>query len=70
MSIAVYKRLTVVLAVGCVGLVALCGSLFWNYGSLKIHVAFASEESQIFDQMKMRALHGDAAEAADCLGKR
>ncbi|MFO0919244.1 MAG: hypothetical protein U0872_13145 [Planctomycetaceae bacterium] len=67
MSISGYKRLTIVFGVACVGLVVLCGSLFWSYGSLKIRVAFASEQTQIFDEMRTRALQGDAAEAADCL---
>ena len=67
MSISGYKRLMIVYGVACIGLVVLCGSLFWSYGSLKIRVAFASEQTQIFDEMRTRALQSDAAEAAGCL---
>jgi hypothetical protein len=67
MSIPGYKRVTIVLGVVCVGLVVLSGWLFWSYGWLKVRVAFASEQTQIFDEMRTRALQSDAAEAASCL---
>lgn len=67
MSISGYKRLTVTLGIVCVGLLVLYGLLFWSYGWLKVQVAFASEQTQIFDEMRTRALQSDAAEAADCL---
>lgn len=41
--------------------------LFWSYGSLKIRVAFASEQIKIFDEMRTRALTSDPAGAAGCL---
>ncbi len=67
MSVPGYKRLTIVLGVICAGLLVLYGSLFWSYGWLKIRVAFASEQTQIFDEMRSRALQSDAAGAAGCL---
>lgn len=67
MSITSYKRLTIALGVVCVGLLVLYGCLFWSYGWLKIQVAFASEQTQIFDQMRVQALQSDAAGAAGCL---
>jgi len=67
MNNSAYKRLTVSLGLSGVGLVVLCGCLFWNYGWLKIHVAFASEQTQIFDEMRSKALQSDAASAAGCL---
>jgi hypothetical protein len=67
MSISGYKRLAVALGVACVGLLVLCGSLFWSYGWLKIQVAFASEQTQIFDEMRSKALQSNAASAAECL---
>ena len=67
MSIPGYKRLTIALGVVCVGLVVLCGSLFWSHGLLKIRVAWASEQTKIFDEMRTRALQSDAAGAAGCL---
>jgi hypothetical protein len=67
MSISGYKRLTITLGVASVGLLVLCGSLFWSYGWLTVRVAFASEQTQVFDEMRTRALQSDAAEAAGCL---
>jgi hypothetical protein len=67
MSIPGYKRLTISLVLVCVGLLVLSGSLFWRYGWLKIQVAFASEQTHIFDEMRTRALESDATGAASCL---
>ena len=67
MSISGYKRLTIVLGVLCVGLVILCGSLFWSHGWLTIRVAWASEQTKIFDEMRTRALTSDPAGAVGCL---
>jgi hypothetical protein len=67
MSISGYKRLTIALAVTCVGLLILCGSLFWSHGWLTIRVAWASEQTKIFDDMRTQALQSDAAGAAGCL---
>ena len=67
MTISGYKRLTIALGVGCVGLAILCGSLFWSHGWLTIRVAFASEQTQIFDEMRTKALQSDAAGAAGFL---
>jgi hypothetical protein len=67
MSITNHKRLTIALGVVCVGLLILSGCLFWSYGWLKIQVAFASEQTQIFDDMRAKALQSEAAGAAGCL---
>jgi hypothetical protein len=67
MTIPGYKRLTITLSLACVVLVVLYGCLFLNYGSLKIEVAFASEQTQIFEEMRTQALQSDAAGAATCL---
>jgi hypothetical protein len=67
MSIPGYKRLTIVLGVICAGLLVLYGSLFWSYGWLKIRVAFASEQTQIFDDMRAQALQSDPTGAVGCL---
>src|SRR6266404_7940002 len=67
MSIRGHKRLTVALGVVCVGFVVLLGCLFWSHGWLKIRVAFASEQTQIFEEMRTKALQSDAAGAAGCL---
>jgi len=67
MSIPGYKRLTIVLGVVCVGLLVLYGCLFWSYGWLKVRVTFASEQTQIFEEMRTQALQSDATGAAGCL---
>jgi len=67
MSIASHKRWAIALGVACAGLLVLNGCLFWSYGWLKIQVAFASEQTQNFDEMRQKALRSDAAEAAGCL---
>jgi hypothetical protein len=67
MSIASYKRLTIVLGLVCVGLMVICGSLFWSDGWLRIRVAWASEQTKIFDEMRTRALTNDVAGAAESL---
>lgn len=61
------KRLTIGLTAACAALVVVCGCLLWNYGWLKIRVAFASEQTQIFDDMRAKALQSDPAGAAGCL---
>jgi hypothetical protein len=67
MSIPGYKRLTILLGVVCVGLTVLCSLLFWNYGRLTIRVVFADEQTQIFEEMRTKALRSDAVDAAGCL---
>lgn len=56
MHIPASKRVTVVLALFCAGLVVLGICLFWNYGVLRIRVAFANEQIQMFEEMRLRAL--------------
>ncbi len=67
MSITGYKRLSIALSLVCVGLVVLSGCLYWNYASTTIRVAFASEQTKIFEEMRTRALQTDATGAAACL---
>lgn len=67
MSISGYKRLTIALGVVCVGLLVLCGFLFWSHGWLTIRVAWASEQTKIFDEMRTQALQSDPAGAVRCL---
>jgi hypothetical protein len=44
-----------------------CGWLFWNDDWLTIHVTFASEQTQIFEDMRAKALKSGITKAADCL---
>lgn len=67
MTIPASKRATILLSGLCIGLLVLSGSMFWHYGLLKIRVAFASEQINIFDEMRTKALHSDAAGAAGYL---
>lgn len=48
-------------------LVVISAVLFWNYSLLKIRVAWANAEIQIFDEMCIKARQGDAKNAANCL---
>src|SRR5688572_24839304 len=67
MSKSFYQHLAVLLGVVCFGLMVLCGWLFWKHGWLTIRVAFASEQTQIFEDMRTKALQNDSGTAADCL---
>ena len=50
-----------------VGLLVLCGCLFWSHGWLTVRVAWASEQTKILAEMRTQALQNDAAGAAGCL---
>jgi len=67
MSISSYKRLTVILSVLCVGLVVLCGSLYWSHILLKVRVGWAFGQTEIFEQMRTQALRSGPAGASSCL---
>jgi hypothetical protein len=67
MNILGYKPLTIALSLACVGLIVLSGCLLWSYGRLKIRVAFASEQTRIFEEMRTQALQSDSTVAAGCL---
>ena len=67
MSISGHKRSTIVLGVICIGLLVLCATLFWNMGWLTIRVAWASEQTGIFDEMRTQALQSDPVDGVRCL---
>ncbi len=67
MNLVGYKRVTVVLGVMCLGLVILTIALFLDYAPMKLRLAFASEQTQIFEEMRTKALKSGVAEAAGCL---
>lgn len=67
MSTSGYKRLAGILAALCALLAIFCISLCILYAPLKLRVAFASEQVYIFDEMRDKALHLEAAGAAGCL---
>ena len=51
----------------CTGLVVLSVCLFWRYGLLRTRIAFAVEQTQIFEEMRLRVLQTPPSEAAGCL---
>src|ERR1041385_733725 len=67
MTITQYKCLTITLIVAVVLSLALNASLFWNYSRLRIEGAFAAEQTEIFEEMRVRALQSDPVGAASSL---
>jgi hypothetical protein len=67
MTITGYKRLVIGLSVALLLVLALAAKLFWDTGMLQVQVAFASEQTGIFDSMRTQALSSDAAGAAGSL---
>jgi hypothetical protein len=67
MTVSNHKRVTIVLVLACLGLLVLCGSLFWSHGVLKLRVALASQQTKIFEDMRSRVLQSDARGAVECL---
>lgn len=47
--------------------VTLCGTLAWKHTMLGLHVAFASGQFSIFEEMRVKALKSNPTEAAGCL---
>jgi hypothetical protein len=67
MSVSGYKRLMVALAVLCGLLAVVSVALFIGYAPLKLRLALASEQIQVFDEMRAKALYANASGAAGCL---
>jgi hypothetical protein len=61
------KRSTIVLSFVMASLALLLALTFWQYAWLQLRVAFAKEQTEIFHEMRAKALQSDATEAADCL---
>jgi hypothetical protein len=61
---------TFALAASAAQLLAPAAWLGWELARLRIEVAFAEEQTAIFEAMHARAVRSDAAEAAGCLGGR
>ena len=67
MTITQYKRLTITLTIAVILLSALNILFFWRYSWQHIEVAFASEQTKIFEEMRVRALESDPVAAAGYL---
>lgn len=61
------KASKVVFAGIVIALIALLGAVYWQYSLLKLHVAFANGQTQIFSDMLNKALQSDVSGAAGCL---
>ena len=59
--------LLVLVGLGALLLAILLGWQSWNYGRLKIEVAFAEEQTRIFEDMRQQALGGSPSGAAESL---
>jgi hypothetical protein len=67
MTITGYRRFTIVLTALAILLAGLSVWLLWELSWLRVHLAFATEQTEIFQEMRARALRSDVAEAAGCL---
>lgn len=67
MSATSFKRPFLFLLVASLLLLVLYGKCCWDYGSLSIRVAFAEEQMEIFEEMRVKAAQSDAPEAVRCL---
>jgi hypothetical protein len=67
MTISGYKRLTIALASACFALLMLSGSLIWRHEYLKIRISLASEQTKIFNEMRIQALKSAPEDAANSL---
>lgn len=70
MTILGYKRVTVILSIVCVALVAASVSLFVGYAPLKLRLMMASEQVHIFEEMRSRALQGSPSSRCRCGAER
>ena len=59
-----YKRLTVALAIACLGLAVSSGFFLYRYQLLSIRVFWACQQSVEFHATRLHALRSDAATAA------
>jgi hypothetical protein len=67
MTITGYRRLTIALTVLVILFAGLTVWLIWELSWLRVRLAFATEQTEIFQEMRARALRSDVAEAASCL---
>ncbi|HEX3799587.1 MAG TPA: hypothetical protein VH413_12885 [Verrucomicrobiae bacterium] len=59
--------MTIGLGVFCAVLMVMYGYLFWSYGWLNIRVAFADDQTQIFEDAWKHAMQSDPAGAIEGL---
>ena len=61
------SRLNILFALSTVLLLSLLIWQSWNFGRLQLEVAFAEDQTRIFDDMRQKALQADAVGAAEFL---
>ena len=67
MNLSGYRRATTVLAIACTGLVGIAVYLFVQYAPLRLRLMLATEQVEIFEAMRARAIQGGPTDAAGCL---
>jgi hypothetical protein len=66
-AVSAPRRRALTLSLGAAALLLLCGWLVWRLARLSLEARFADDQTAIIDEMRARALAGDAQEAAQCL---
>jgi hypothetical protein len=67
MSTPDYRLLSIALTILVFLFAGLLIWLGWEFLWLRLHLSFASDQTEIFQEMRDRALRSDVAEAAGCL---
>ena len=68
MSWTTCRKIAVALGIACLLLVVLLGDVGWRYFRRGVEVAFAGEQTAIFDDMRIQALASQSPEKVkDCL---
>jgi hypothetical protein len=62
-----YKRLVITLSAALLLVLGLAAKLLWDAAQLQLRVAFAEEQTGIFDSMRTQALSSDVTGAAGSL---
>lgn len=65
MTIIGYQRVTIVLSIVCVALLALSAALIIHFLPLEMRVVMARSQVQLFDEMREQALQASASGTAD-----
>jgi hypothetical protein len=67
MTVTGFRQLSITLTVLVILFAGLCVWQGWGFLWLRLHLSFASDQTEIFQEMRDRALRSDVAEAAGCL---
>ena len=67
MTISGYQRVTIVLSIVCVALLALSAALIIHFLPLEMRVVIARSQVQLFDEMRERSLQTNTSGSADTM---